>query len=161
MGAGLYYGDPTGDPDGLPSDPEKWSEDSKGSVAYKFLDPRPYLDRAYCCWRCGAPDVFTAAEQKHTFEVRKANINQARKLCRACHRAWVGLEQEAAACRRRWAAGRPALRRDPAFLRRWLAVLEELPRYGRPVDRANVVMLGRLVRGQGADPPTAPAPSSG
>ena len=135
MGAGLFFGDPTGDPAGIPCNPECWSEQSKKSVAY-------------ICWRrsaCGAPDVFTAAEQKHTFEVRKVNISQERVLCSACHREWVALEWEAHACRERWASNGASLRHDPAFLRRWLVVLEAMPRYNGVRDEANIVMLRRLV----------------
>jgi hypothetical protein len=146
MGAGLFDGEPTGDPAGVPCYPESWSEESKQSVAYSF-PPRPYRDKAYLCWRCRAPDVFTAADQKHTFEVRKAHISQQRILCRACHREWAGLEREARECRRRWAAEQPALLRDLEFLRRWLAVLEALPGFNAERDEANIAMLRRLVAG--------------
>jgi hypothetical protein len=148
MGAGLYSGEPVGDPVGVPCDPEQWSDDSKRSVDYTHLPPRPYRDKAYLCWRCRAPDVFTAAEQKHTFEVRKAHIDQQRVLCRACHREWVGLDREARECRRRWATDGPAIRRDMEFLRRWLVVLESLPGYNGTRDEANIVMLRRLVAGE-------------
>ena len=147
MGAGLYSGEPVGDPAGVPCDPEQWSEDSKRSVAYEFA-PQPYRDKAYRCWRCRAPDVFTAAEQKHTFVVRKVHIDQQRVLCRACHRTWVTLEREARDCRRRWSAERSALACDPEFLRRWLVVLEALPGYNGSRDEANIVMLRRLLAGE-------------
>ncbi|HVK10935.1 MAG TPA: zinc-ribbon domain containing protein, partial [Gemmataceae bacterium] len=91
-----------------------------------------------------AADVFTAAEQKHTFEVRKVHIDQQRVLCRACHREWVALEREARDCRRRWSAERPALAGDPEFLRRWLVVLQALPGYNGSRDEAKIVMLRRL-----------------
>ena len=147
MGAGLFSGEPTGDPAGVPCDPEQWSDDSKRSVAYEFT-PQAYQDKAYLCWRCRAPDVFTAAEQKHTFEVRKANISQQRVLCRECHREWVALERDAAECRERWEAERSALARDQVFLRRWLIMLEALPEYNAARDEANIVMLRRLVAGE-------------
>ncbi len=152
MGAGLYDGEPTGDPAGVPCDPEQWSEDSKRSVAYEFA-PRPYLDKAYLCWRsgCRAPDVFTAAEQKHAFEVRKANISQQRVLCRACHQERVRLDREARACRDRWAGERTILTTDAEFLRRWLGLLVALPGYGGPWDEANIAMLRRLT-GQLSEP---------
>jgi len=145
MGAGRFSGDPAGDPAGIPCDPEQWSEDSKRSVAYEFRPARPYRDKAYVCWRCKAPDVFTAAEQKHTYEVQKANISQQRVLCRACHREWVRLESEAGECRRRWAAERATLRNDLEFLRRWLGVLEALPGYNGATDEANATMVRRLI----------------
>jgi hypothetical protein len=159
MGAGRFSGDPTGDPAGVPCDPELWSEESKRSVEYEFVPPRPYRDKAYLCWRCKAPDVFTAAEQKHTYEVQKANISQQRVLCRECHREWVALERQVGECRRRWAAERSVLIYDPAFLRRWLAALEALPRYGRPRDEGNIAMLSRLVADE--QKPDEPAAESG
>ena len=91
--------------------------------------------------------MFTAADQKHAFEVRKVNISQARVLCGACYRERVGLEREARECRRRWVIERPARPRDPEFLRRWLVVLEALPRYAGATDEANIVVLRRLVAG--------------
>jgi Probable zinc-ribbon domain len=146
MGAGLYNGEPTGDPAGVPCDPESWSEESKRSVAYLFRPPRPYRDKAYQCWRCGARDVFTAVEQKHAFEVRKVNISQQRILCLVCHSEWVRLEREASECRRRWATERHTLLCDSDFLDRWLEVLESLPDYNGARDEANIVMLHRLTQ---------------
>jgi Probable zinc-ribbon domain len=144
MAAGFFRGEPTGDPAGIPSDPDCWSESDKRSVAYTFA-PEPYRDKAYLCWRCKLPDVFTAAEQKHYYEVRKVNLSQSHSLCRECFRVRVGLDREVLKCRRRWITERPALLRDPEFLRRWLVVLEELPMYCGATDRANIVMLERLV----------------
>ena len=144
MGAGLFSGDPTGVPAGVPCNPDCWSEESKRSVAYEF-SRAAYRDKAYKCWRCDAPDIFTAAEQKHAFEVRKVNISQQRVLCRHCHREKVQLDREAEDCRERWAAERPSLCRNLEFLRRWLAVLEALPSYAAPRDHANITMLRRLV----------------
>ena len=150
MSAGLYSGEPTGDPAGVPCDPECWSESSKRSVAYLF-PPRPYRDKAYTCWRCGAADVFTAAEQKCAFEVRKANISQARALCRACHSEFARLKREARACESGWHARRAECSRDPAFLRRWLAALESLPSYGlTPQKRQTAVLRQLLARHGGA-----------
>ena len=145
MGAGLFSGDPTGDPAGVPCDPECWSEDSKRSVAYQFT-PRPYRDKAYLCWRCRAPDVFTAVDQKHAFEVLKVNISQGRILCGACHRERVQLDREARECRRRWAEERSDVENNAEFLQRWLAVLEALPGYNVREDSANIAMLTRLTQ---------------
>ena len=146
MQAGQFFGEPTGDRAWLPSDPESWSDQCKRSVAYTHgLGPARYTDETYLCRRCQAPDVFTAAEQKHTFEVRKANISQVRRLCKACHRERVALDREARACQARWSAERASLRHNTAFLRRWLVVLETLPKYGGAWDEANMVMLQRRI----------------
>lgn len=149
MAAGFYNGEPTGDPASIPSDPDCWSESDKRSVAYMIASEpgadNTYRDKAYRCRRCERPDVFTATEQKHDYEVRKVNLSQSHSLCRDCFRVRVGLECEVLKCRRRWITERPALLRDPEFLRRWLVVLEELPMYCGATDRANIVMLERLV----------------
>ncbi|MFO0802167.1 MAG: zinc-ribbon domain containing protein [Gemmataceae bacterium] len=143
MGAGYYTGQPM-DSVGVPCDPQQWSEESKRSVANDFPQ-ESYQDKSYYCWRCRTPEVFTAAEQKHTFEVRKANIAQQRILCRSCHEARVLLNREIIECRQKWIEDRLALVRDHGFLRRWLSILETLPEYGESRDEANIVMLGRLL----------------
>ena len=152
MAAGFFRGEPTGDPVGIPSDPKCWSESVKRSVAYMIASEpgadNTYRDKAYLCWRCKQPDLFTAADQKHDYEVRKVRLEQSHSLCRECFRVRVGLEREVLKCRRRWITERPALLRDPEFLRRWLIVLGELPGYGGVGDGANVVMLERLVAGE-------------
>lgn len=157
MGAGRYDGDPTGDPAGLPCDPEHWSAESQRSVAYWFRPPEPYRDKAYRCWRCDRPSVFSAADQRYTFEVRKARIDQQRVLCPGCHRQRCRLERVAGECRRRWSADRASLRRDREFLLLWLAAVEALPRYQARPDTAHLRMLRRLAAeaaDQTVDPPT-------
>lgn len=136
--------DTPNDAAGVPSNPDVWSAKSKQSSIYSHFPPESYRDIHYDCWRCKQPAVFTAEEQKHAFEVRKAYIWQRRSLCGACFRERVAVEREIAECRRRWAAERDALRRDTDFLRRWLALFEALPGYGGEWDSANITMLQRL-----------------
>lgn len=128
----------------VPANPEEWSAEGKRSVIFQF-PPRPYRDIHYSCWRCQQPTVFTAEEQKQTFEVRKAYIWQRRTLCGDCHRERRECDRGVAECRRRWASEREGLRTDTGFLRRWLDRLENLPRYGGERDVANIAMLRRVI----------------
>lgn len=64
-------------------DKEQWSRSSKQSLSYDF-PKKTYKDTPYKCSLCFADAVFTAEEQKHAFEVRKAYIWQARVLCASC-----------------------------------------------------------------------------
>jgi hypothetical protein len=73
--------------------------------------------------------VFTAADQKRSFEVKKNYIWQSRHLCPACHAQWVQLKAKDRACQARWTAERCTLMRDEPFMRDWLQVLEALPSY--------------------------------
>ncbi|CAN5237598.1 hypothetical protein BH11PLA2_BH11PLA2_35950 [soil metagenome] len=148
MGAGFFTGEPTGDPAGVPCDPDCWSVESKRSYAYHYT-PRPYRDLAYNCWRCQALAVFTAQDQKYTFEVRKAHISQQRVLCEACYLEWVELVRESNEYRKRWLAERSVLMHNQEFLQRWLIVLQSMPRYNGVYDEANINMIQRLVQEEG------------
>lgn len=63
---------------------EEWSEASKRSRSYEPNIEIFYFDEYYWCEHCGAPSVFTAAQQKHEFEVLKKYIHRHRKLCDPC-----------------------------------------------------------------------------
>jgi hypothetical protein len=124
----------------VPVDAEAWSEDGKQSLIHQF-PPAAYEDEFYQCIACGARSVFTALEQRETYEVRKAYIWQRRVLCKACWLLRRSLESELRACVSRWKSERVALRNDKLFLQRWLYVLHELPNYGRRRNNAIIRML--------------------
>lgn len=111
----------------IPADPEQWAEKSKQSISYHYT--REYTDILYDCWRCKAPSVFSALDQKHTFEVKKASIDQRRILCRSC---WAESNQIRALlsdCASSWAASKRELLHDGAFLKNWLQLLVCLEEY--------------------------------
>lgn len=64
-------------PGRTPADPSRRGKSSQGSVAMHFTTE--YVDRPYKCSRCKADAVFTAKDQKYTYEVRQANVNQQRQ----------------------------------------------------------------------------------
>jgi hypothetical protein len=122
------------------SDPDQWSEQSKHSVAFHFK--REYVDIPYKCYRCGAACVFTAQDQKHTFEVRKASIDQRRTFCATCwsesHRLRAALSEHDL----RWAAEKSDLRSNKEFLSEWLALLtcwKEFAPYKQDVAKINML----------------------
>jgi hypothetical protein len=121
-------------------DPNQWSEQSKRSVSFHFK--REYVDEPYACRRCGASCVFTALDQKHTFEVKKASIAQRRKFCADCwaesHRMRAAMD----ACEERWAKDKDNLSADRQFLGEWLALLtrwKEFAPYRQDVSRINML----------------------
>jgi hypothetical protein len=131
-------------PSSVPADPTQWSEKSKQSVAFAFV--RDYEDIPYKCWRCEADCVFTAQDQKHTFEVKKASIDQRHILCAECwsesHRIRAALRD----CEEQWAAAKAKLQIDKTFLSHWLELLAALEGYVpyKP-DTAKKNMLGKLL----------------
>lgn len=128
----------------IPADPEQWAEKSKQSISYHYT--REYTDILYDCWRCKAPSVFSAQDQKRTFEVKKASIDQRRILCGSC---WAESNQIRALlndCASSWAASKKEPQQDGAFLVNWLELLVYLEEYVpyKP-DTAKKNMLQKLL----------------
>lgn len=131
-------------PSSVPADPEQWSEKSKQSVAFGFR--HHYEDKHYSCWHCKVACTFTAQDQKYTYEVQKASIDQRRILCHACwlesNRIRVSLRE----CEERWRLAKVDLQADQNFLSLWLDLLLALENYvpNKP-DTAKKNMLSKML----------------
>lgn len=127
-------------PSSIAADPSQWSEQSKQSVAFHFKSD--YVDEPYECCRCGTACVFTAQDQKYTFEVKKASIDQRRKWCAGC---WSEAHQLRAALserERRWADEKSILKVDRDFLNNWLELMtrwKQFEPYKQDVARINML----------------------
>jgi hypothetical protein len=127
-----------------PADPSRWSEQSQRSVSAEWT--KEYRDIQYQCWKCKADAVFTAQDQKITFDVKKAPIDQRRILCEDCWKQSNQIARELSENERLWAEKKPTLQKDREFLRQWLELLEEREKYVpyRP-DTAKKNMLKTLL----------------
>jgi hypothetical protein len=114
-------------PSATPADPNQWSEKSQGTLSATFI--REYRDKHYQCWHCRADAVFTALDQKYTYEVKKAPIDQQRILCETCWGRSIAIIRELAACSEAWTESKAERRADAGFLKRWLQRLEEQETY--------------------------------
>ena len=128
----------------VPANPEDWSEASKRSGIYS-CNVMEYRDIRYQCRHCQCMTVFPAEAQRESLEVRKNYYWQHRKLCEECFKVRVQFESEVKEFQRRWKVERPTLERDRAVLTRWLQLLEELPRYGAPMNGGQIRMLEKLL----------------
>jgi len=63
---------------------DEWSDASKRSRSYRKSATISYFDEHYWCAECGDPAVFSAVDQKYTFEVKKRYFLQRRTLCNPC-----------------------------------------------------------------------------
>jgi Probable zinc-ribbon domain len=111
----------------VPADPSKWSEKSQHSVSFNWV--KEYTDIAYNCWRCKSAAVFTAADQKYTYEVKKAPIDQRRILCTECWKALIEIDRNIKQCEQQWAESKNLLRTNAAFLINWLNLLTSREEY--------------------------------
>lgn len=135
----------TGRPTVVAADPEQWSEKSKHSYAYHYT--REYSDIHYTCWTCRAGSTFTAQDQKYTFEVKKASIDQQRILCAVCWSETHQIRTAITDCDVRWLESKAKLQNDVQFLQQWLGLLFRLEAFVpyKP-DIAKKNMLQKLLR---------------
>ena len=131
-------------PTAVRADPEQWSKQSKQSVAFGFR--REYKDKPYHCWHCQSPSVFTAQDQRYTFEVLKASKDQNRILCRACWLDSIHIRTALRECEEQWSRSKVHLQLNKTFLVHWLGLLVALEKYvpGKP-DTAKKNMLSKLL----------------
>ena len=111
----------------VPADPSKWSAQSQRSVAAGWTTE--YKDIHYKCWHCEADAVFTAGDQKYTYEEKKAPIDQRRILCELCWRESLAIAANLKRYEAQWASSKQSLCKDEAFLRQWLELLQSQERY--------------------------------
>jgi len=105
----------------ISADPSWWSEKSQRSYAAQYT--KTYKDQEYNCWRCQKKSVFTAEDQKYTYEVRKAYYWQQRILCQACWKEKNLITHQNQECEKLWAESKQTLRQNQEFLQKWLSLL--------------------------------------
>src|SRR5262245_66449988 len=103
----------------VPADPTQWSNQRSAATA-RVVE---YIDKFYKCWRCRKDAVFSAEDQKYTYEVKKAPIDQQRILCSDCWRQSLVIDREIEGCENEWASSKVSLAKDRVFLSRWLQLL--------------------------------------
>lgn len=121
-------------------DVERLSEKSRRSYLIHFA-PDNYEDIHYQCRHCGKAALFSAEDQKRSFEDIKAHISQQRVLCLECWRRRKKIEREIGGSQARWSKGKNALQHDETFLSEWLSLLETHPKYGGRRNSATIAML--------------------
>jgi putative zinc ribbon protein len=105
----------------VPADPTNWSEQSQRSISFHYI--REYNDITYNCWRCARSAIFSASDQRYTYEVKKAPIDQRRILCTDCRKESLCIEQDIKSCERCWSDSKSVLRSDSSFLTAWIGLL--------------------------------------
>jgi hypothetical protein len=134
---------PSPPPQPVPADTSKWSEKSQRSYSFGFV--KEYRDITYKCYRCKQSAVFSAVDQKYTFEVKKAPIDQRRHLCETCWRESLVVERDIELCQQQWKESKPSLKLDQTFLKEWLELLTSGERYGQRANTAAKNMLRKLL----------------
>lgn len=127
----------------VPADPALWAEKCQDLVAAWFR--KEYTDKHYACWSCRVPCVFSAADQKYSYEVKKNHIDQSRNLCETCWKDSLRVDAATEVYAARWAESKNTLRTDGAFLSGWLDLLLQHDKYTHKKNTATQAMLRKLL----------------
>ena len=129
----------------MKANPSNWSKESQQSYAADYTTE--YKDKEYNCWRCQRKSVYTARDQKYTYEIHKAYFWQERILCQECWEQKNLIFKKIRKCEEDWAESKQNLRCDEEFLKNWLNLLimsEEYVPYKPNTAIKN--MLSKLLR---------------
>ncbi len=128
----------------LPVNKDAYSESSKKSVGFEYLDDY-YEDKKYRCKKCYKQDVFTAEEQKNTFEVKKAYMWQQRFLCNVCYQEMVEIKKELSEIETGYIKDKETVMCDKELLKRWLFLLKEYPKYWQRENTAQIAFVLKAI----------------
>jgi hypothetical protein len=122
---------------------DNWSADSKRSSTFNDY-PVFYEGLSYSCCKCGCSAVFTAEEQKETFEVKKHYIDQKRDLCGNCYNEYVCLKESILSYESHWKNLSETEKETAEFLNNWFTAVNKVPSYGKPKNESIARMLFKL-----------------
>ena len=129
-------------------DKSQWSKSSqKSSGGHYDARATHYENIAYRCVKCFAAGIFSAEEQKKSYEVRKEYVGRIPTLCGNCELELTALRKQDKEFLEQWNIHKETLRGNPEFLTNWLHTLNEISKFGKPYNRSAVTMLSRLVAG--------------
>jgi hypothetical protein len=92
--------------------------------------------------------VYSAAEQRKSFEVKKRYLWQRRILCQQCFLVRLAFEKEVKDFNIRWLTERHLMENEPKLLNRWLELLRDLPFYGVRKNTAHIAMIVKLIENE-------------
>lgn len=128
----------------VPLNKEAYSESSKRSVGFEFLGEF-YEDIRYQCEKCTKSTVFTAAEQKETYEVKRRYMWQQRFLCNECHGEMVDIKIELQEVEKYYCSNKKQSLQDREFLLNWLRLLNEYPTYWKNGNPSRVTFVKKAL----------------
>jgi hypothetical protein len=128
-------------------DPERYSESSKRSYGYEIINRKNYYsDINYTCSKCKADAVYTALEQKKSYENRKEYICSTRILCGRCWHEKRVLKKEAQLIEKDYCENKEDFLKDEAKLMRWLWVLIEYSKFTYRYNKSRVIFLEKHLK---------------
>ena len=125
---------------------DAWSEESKESLSYEFAK-KYYENINYSCRKCKKNTIYSAEEQKRTYEILKCYIEKQRVLCGECYKKYNILVKKIKEYESLWAKETINSKKNATYLKKWLSAINEMSSYGKSKNEAMANNLLKLISG--------------
>lgn len=128
----------------VPLNKDAYSESSKRSEGFWFLGDT-YEDIRYQCKKCTKSTIFSAEEQKETYEVKKRYMWQQRTLCNDCYKEMLQIKTELQDIEEYYCSNKQECLQNRDLLLKWLRLLNEYPTYWQKGNPSRVVFVKKVL----------------
>jgi hypothetical protein len=128
-------------------DRAQWSRSSQRSGgAHYSSKATQYENISYFCEKCKNKSIFSAEEQKFSYEVKKQFIWRVPSLCQNCQSQLNILLSAEREFQKTWNVNREAMKLNIVFLKNWLNAIQEIHTYGKATNYSMVAGILKLLR---------------
>ena len=126
-------------------DRTQWSQSSQRSSGHYDSRANQYENISYQCVKCELIAIFTAEEQKYSYEVKKQFIRRIPNLCATCQTKLESLLATEKEFQQSWSVNSHALKSNVVFLKDWLTLLREIHTFGKATNYTMVKGILKLL----------------
>jgi len=123
---------------------DAWSEKSKESLSYAFAKDF-YENIIYTCRKCKKESIFSAEEQKRSYEIQKNYIDQQKIFCEKCYKNHKELKKQIHEYEKMWEMESVKTKNTATYLNEWLSTMHEMQSYGKPINEAMTNHLLKII----------------
>ena len=128
----------------VPLNKAEYSESSKNSIGFEFLGEF-YEDKNYICKKCSKNTVFTAEDQKTTYEIKKQYMWQQRFLCDSCYIKMKSIKKKLHEMELYYCNNKNEVLNNEEFLRKWLHLLNEYPTFFKKCNHSRIAFIKKAL----------------
>ena len=121
-----------------------WSEKSKESLNYVFAK-KFYENIIYTCRKCKKESIFSAEEQKISYEIQNNYIDQKKIFCEKCYINYKELKKQIHGYETKWQTESEKTKNTATYISEWLSAMNEMQSYGKPINEAMAKNLHKLI----------------
>ncbi|WP_152600140.1 zinc-ribbon domain containing protein [Cellvibrio mixtus] len=128
-------------------DRARWSKSSQRSQGSHYSSNAMYYENiSYLCVMCKNKSIFSAEDQKFSYEVKKQFIWRIPTLCHNCHENLTRLLSKEREFQKLWNVNREEMKLNVSFLKDWLNTIKEIHAHGKTTNYTMVAGILKLLR---------------